>query len=108
MMGEDKPIGEMIGRLFDDAQAYARAEADLVKAKIERKIGAYRTVAILLVIAATIAFGAFLALVVTLVLWASSLIGPLGGGLAVTVIVAGIAGLLAWIASRKYEAIDDE
>lgn len=107
MVADDEPIGEMIGRLFDDAQAYARAEADLVKAKVERKIGAYRMVAVLAAIAATIAFGAFLALVVTLVLWASSLIGPLGGGLAVTLIVAGLAALVAWLAKRQYEAIDE-
>ena len=100
---DDKPIGELFGRLVDDGKAYAKAELGLVRATAETRVDAVKkplalaATALLFVQAGVVVFG------VTLAIWLGTLIGPLGGGLVATVITFGIAGLLGWLAKREFD-----
>ena len=102
--GEDeKPIGELFGRLVDDGKAYAKAELNLVRATAETKANAVKkplalgAIAVLFVQAGVVVFG------ITIAMALATLIGPLAGGLVATTICFGIAGLLGWLAKRDYE-----
>lgn len=100
---DEKPIGELFGRLVDDGKAYAKAEFNLVRATAEARADAAKAplalaaTALLFVQAGVVVFG------VALAMGLATLIGPLGGGLVATLIMFGIAGLLGWLARRAYE-----
>ncbi|QDP18527.1 phage holin family protein [Sphingomonas xanthus] len=104
---EDVPLSELLERLVDDGRGYAQAELELVKAKMAERAQAYRPPLALGIAALIIATAALIALSVTLVLALAALLGPLLGGLIVTVTLLGIAALLAYLAKRKIEAIGD-
>lgn len=103
MASEEKPIGALFGRLLEDGEAYARAEIELVKARVDKKIVDYRAAAIIAACAALLGIATLVALVVTLVLWLASLLGPLVGGLLATTLVAAATGILAMVAKKKFD-----
>jgi hypothetical protein len=105
---EDKPIGETFGRLIEDGKAYAKAEINLVRTRLDLEVDRFRPVAILGAAAVLCGVAAIVALAVTLVLALASLIGPLGGGLAVTAIFAAIGTLLAYLAKIRLERSSHE
>jgi hypothetical protein len=104
----DQSLGELFGDLLDDGKAYAQAEFELARLKVEKTALSFRTAAILALAAVGLAFTAFIALTLTIVLWLSSLLGPLGGGLLATAIVTIAAVILFLLAKAKFEAADDE
>ena len=100
---DEKPIGELFGRLVDDGKAYAKAELGLVRATAETKAAAVKkplalaATGLLFIQAGVVVFG------VTLALWLGTQIGPLGGGLVATLVTFAIGALLFWLAKRSYE-----
>ena len=100
---EEVPVGELFGRLIDEGKAYARAEGQLARARVEVEIGRVKRPAILGAIALALAFAGVIAFILTLVLWLGSLLGWLGGGLVATVLAFAAAGLLAVLAKRSWE-----
>ena len=59
---DEPPIGELFGRLIDDGKAYAQAEVDLVRARVEGEVDRAKLPAILGGGAIAFAFSAVLAL----------------------------------------------
>jgi hypothetical protein len=107
MAQDDRPIGEIVGRLVDDGKAYARAEIGLVRAKVDNQVDRFRPIAMLGGLAVLFGLAALVALAVTLVLSLTSLIGPLAGGMAATAIFAGIAALFAVMVKRRLGKSND-
>ena len=101
---DETPIGDLFGRLIDDGKAYAQAEVDLVRARVEGQVDRAKMPAIFGAGAIAFAFSAVLALVLTLVLSLASLLGPLGGGLLAVLIALIIAGGLAFAAVKSWKA----
>jgi len=101
---EERPIGELFGQLIDDGKAYARAEADLAKARVACEAGRAKKPVLFGALALALAFVALIALVMTLVLAAASILGPLAGGLVVTLLIAALAGLFAALARSSWKA----
>jgi fatty acid desaturase len=101
---EDKPIGELFGRLIDDGKAYAQAEIDLVRARAEDEAERAKLPAILGAGAFAFGMAAVIALVMTIVLTLASLLGPLVGGLLATLIAAAIAAGLGLSAVNRWKA----
>ncbi|MEQ7872768.1 phage holin family protein [Sphingomonas sp. ASV193] len=99
---DEPPIGEMFGRLIDDGKAYARAEANLVRARAETQVDRLKRPLVFGAVAAVFAIGGMIALAMTLVLWFGELLGWLPGGLAATLIIFAIAGLFAFFANRAW------
>jgi hypothetical protein len=101
---KDESIGELLGRLAEDGRAFVKAEVGVYKAVAARRMARARNGLIALAIGAVLLVCSVTALLLGLVLWLSTLIGPLLAGLAVAalfilagflLIRAGISGLKA-------------
>ena len=101
---QDESIGALLGRLADDGRAYVKAEIGVYKAIAARRAARARNGLIALAIGAVLLISSITALLLGLVLWLSTLIGPLLAGLAVTAVLilvgfilvrVGISGLRA-------------
>ena len=96
----DRSIGEAIEQLFDNALDYARAELELLKARALEVVQDYVRAAILFAVAGLFALGGLVTLFVGIALGLAHWLGPFGGAVVSTLLAAGIAGLLAWLALR--------
>lgn len=97
---EERPIGDLVGRLIDDGKGYAQAELGLVKAKAEAKVGLLKLPAILLGGAFLFLQAAVVVLCMTIALGLATLVGPVAGWLIATLIALAIAGGMALYAKR--------
>ena len=102
---EESSLGELFGRLSDDARSYAAAEAKLYQAIARRRLSRARNGAIALVAAALLANAALIVLLVGLSLELAPLVGPALAGLIVTIVVLGIAFLLVRFGAAKLGAL---
>ena len=105
---EESSLGELFGRLTDDARAYAAAEAKLYQAIARRRVARARNGAIALVAAALLANAALLILLIGLALQLAELVGPALGGLIVTALVLVIAFLLVRYGAAKLGALSGD
>lgn len=102
-----KSVGVMFRQLLDDGRAYAQAEFDLAKARVEIKAVEYRGAIILAAIALFLAFAATVTLCLSLVLWLSHLAGPYLGGLLATLLVGAAAAIVALLAKKAFDRAAD-
>jgi hypothetical protein len=102
---EESSLGELFGRLSDDARAYAAAEAKLYQAIARRRLSRARNGAIALVAAALLANAALIVLLVGLSLELATWVGPALAGLIVTFVVLGIAFVLVRFGAAKLGAL---
>lgn len=98
---DERPIGEVVHQLIDEAKAYAKAEVELAKAEALAKAAEFKLPAILLFTALLFAQAAVTVLAVTVALTLAPLIGPLGGGLVAVLLAGGAAVLLGWLGMQK-------
>lgn len=103
----DPALGELFGRLRDDAMFAARAEIAVHKAKLSRTAGVVKQVAIFGIAAAVIALAALVTLLVGLVLSLATLVGPLAATAIVVVAALLLAGALAMTAQRHLADMGD-
>ena len=90
----EESIGDLFGRLIEDARNYARAEAELLKRIARHRAGQARNGLIALAAGALLLLSSLTALVLGLVLGLAVLIGPVLAGLAIAVLLAGIGYLI--------------
>ena len=98
---EDKPLGELFGKLIDEGKAYARAELGLVKAEVEAKAEGARKPALFGAASLMFLIAGVVVLCMTLALALATLVGPLAGGLIASLITFGIAYGLFLLAQRE-------
>ena len=98
---EEKPIGELFGKLIDDGKAYARAELGLAKATAEAKANAAKKPALLGAAALLFLIAGVVVLCMTLALALATLVGPLAGGLIASLVTFGIAAALGLWAKQE-------
>jgi len=84
-------LGALVGRLADDARAYADAEANFYRTLAAKRLGEARVGLVLGGVAALLALAAAIALIVGLVLALATLVGPGAATLIVVLITAAIA-----------------
>ena len=101
---QEDSIGALLGRLADDGRAYVKAELGVYKAIAARRAARARAGLIALLAGAVLLISSITALLFGLVLWLSTLIGPLLAGVAVAaglilvgylLVRTGISGLRA-------------
>ncbi len=80
---KDESIGELLGRLADDGRAYVKAEVGVYRTIVARRMKRARNGLIALAIGIVLMICSVTALLLGLVLWLATLIGPLLAGLAV-------------------------
>ena len=105
---EESSLGELFGRVSDDARAYAAAEAKLYQAIARRRLGRARNGAIALVAGALLANTALLVLFVGLSLELALQVGPALAGLIVTAILLVLAFLLLRFGAGKLGALSGD
>jgi len=94
---EEESIGELLGRLADDARDFGQAELDYYRAIAAGKIDEARTSLWMGATAAALLLAASVALVVGLVLSLTPLVGaPLA-----TLLVVAVTGGAAWLLGRS-------
>ena len=98
---EEKPIGELFGKLIDDGKAYAKAELGLAKATAEAKANAAKKPALLGAAALLFLVAGVVVLSMTLALALATLVGPLAGGLIAALVTFGIAAALGLWAKQE-------
>lgn len=100
----DESIGTLLGRLADDGRAYVKAEIGVYKAVAARRAARAKKGLIALAAGAVLLVTSVTALLLGLVLWLATLIGPLLAGLAVAALLVlsgfvlvriGVSGLRA-------------
>jgi high-affinity Fe2+/Pb2+ permease len=101
----ESSIGELFGRLGDEARAYARAEANLFRSIARHRIGKARNGAIALVAAALLANAALIVLLVGLALELALITTPAIGALIVAGVVLVGAFLLVRYGAPKLGAL---
>ena len=102
---EEKPIGELFGRLIDEGKAYAKAEMGLAKATAESKAQAAKRPALLAVAALLFLIAGVVVLSMTLAMALATLVGPLAGGLIAVLVTFGIAAALYFLARQELEKL---
>lgn len=102
---EEKPIGELFGKLIDDGKAYARAELGLAKATAEAKAKAARKPALLGAAALLFLIAGVVVLCMTLALALATLVGPLAGGLIAALVTFAVAAGLGLWAKQEAEKL---
>lgn len=98
---QEEGIGTLVGRVVEDTRALVGAELNLYKAKAAERAGAYRSAAIFFAAAGVLALGAFIALLVGLILTLATLVGPGYATAIVTVVVLVLAGVLGLIGKSR-------
>src|SRR3954467_4183712 len=101
----ESSIGELFGRLAEDAKAFARAEAGLYRAIAVRRAGLARNGAIALVVALLLVNAALVALLVGLAMQLAAWVGPALGGLIVFLVSAVIGFALVRYGAGKLGAL---
>jgi fatty acid desaturase len=101
----EEPIGELLGRLIDDAEAYARAELKAVKAVAEAKVEAFKRPSLFLAAALFFAQSALTALAVAVAMGIAPFTGPVAAGVIAFLIFGGIAAALIWVGWSKLKEI---
>lgn len=102
---EEPSIGDLFGRLADDAKAYIRAEAELCKAIALHRLGAARNGAIAMVAALFLMNAALVTLVVCFALVLAPAVGPILAGIIVFVAVAIISLLLVLYGASRLKLL---
>ena len=103
--GEEPEIGDLLGRLIDDAETYARAELKVARAVAGAKMEALKRPSLLLATAVFFAQSALTVLAVAVALTLAPFIGPLAGGLIGFLIFGGIAAILIRLGWTKVREI---
>lgn len=104
---EHRPVGALFERLLDDGKAYAQAEFNLARVKVEEKALSFRKAAILAGIGIGFAFAAIVCLCLAIVLVLTNWFGAWGAAGAV-VIVTALAALFLWLGYRSLEVGNEE
>lgn len=99
--GRERPVGEIVRELVDDGKAFARAELNVVKTIASEKAGAAKLPAILFAAALFIGMAAINVLAFTVFVGLAMIMNPVLAGLVAFLLVAGAAGVLAWIGVQK-------
>jgi hypothetical protein len=99
--GNDRPVGELVQQLVEQGKSYAQAELGVAKAIAASKAQSLKVPAILLGMAFLLSQAAFCVLGVALFAAFLTLMGPLLAGLAAFLIIAALAGGLAFLAVKK-------
>jgi hypothetical protein len=102
---EERPVGDLVHQLVEEAKAYARAEIGLAKAIAAAKGKALALPAALFGVAFIFAVAGITALAVGVVLALAKFLGPLLAGIAGLVIFAAIAGALAWYGAQRVKQV---
>jgi len=97
----ERPIGDLVRDLVDEAKAYARAEFDVIKAIAAAKGKALVVPSILFGVAFLLVLAAVTALAVGIVIALAKFVGPLAAGVLGLLGFAAIGGGCGWYGYQR-------
>lgn len=97
----ERPIGDLVRDLVDEAKAYARAEFDVIKAIAAAKGKALIVPSILFGVAFVLMLAAVTALAVGIVIALAKFVGPLAAGVLGLLGFAAIGGGCGWYGYQR-------
>jgi hypothetical protein len=101
----DESIGDLVGRLAEDAKRYGQAEIEYYRTLVRERLRAGRTGLWMGGAAIGLANAAGVALVVGLVMTLTPLVGPGWATLIVVVTASALAGLMGWLAWQQIKRV---
>ena len=104
----DESIGDLFGRLVDDAKGFGQAELDYYRILVRERLRAAKTSLWMGAVAMSLALAASVALVVGLVLTLAPLVGPGWATLIVVSVALGFASLMGWLAWQQIKRVMGE
>lgn len=104
----DESIGDLFGRLVDDAKGFGQAELDYYRILVRERLRAAKTSLWMGAVAMSLALAASVALVVGLVLTLAPLVGPGWATLIVVSVALGLASLMGWLAWQQIKRVMGE
>jgi hypothetical protein len=99
---DDHGAGATIVQVVEDAKAFASAQVALYRTQAEVRWSIAQGGLIFGSAALVLALSAVTALLVGLILALATLIGPLGATLAVVAVTLVVAGVLGWLAAKRF------
>lgn len=102
---EEEGIVALLSRVVSDAEAVARAEIELQKAKVVAKIDDARAAVLLLMAAIATGSVALTALVVGALMILAQFVGPLLATAIVVGALIALAVLLGWLSMRQFKLL---
>lgn len=107
-LGSDESIGDLFGRLVDDAKGFGQAELRYYRVLFRERLRAARTSLWMGAVAMSLALAASVALVVGLVLTLAPRVGPGWATLIVVSVALGAASLMGWLAWQQIKRVMGE
>lgn len=101
----DESLGDLFGRLVDDARGFGQAEVDYYRTLLRERLRAAKTSLWMGAVAMSLALAASVALVVGLVLTLAPLVGPGWATLIVVSVALALAGLMGWLAWQQIKRV---
>lgn len=101
----DESYAELLGRLRDDGEAFARARIELYRETAKYRAKRLRLPALLLLVASSLVASAVVALAAGFVVGLAPYLGGIAAGFVVALVAILIAGLLTWLAINRYRSI---
>jgi hypothetical protein len=105
---DDISYGELMSRLFEDGERFARARLKLYRALVFYRVSQARASAVLMLAAVLIAAAAIVALLLALVVTVAQYTGPFLAGIIVGGLGLAIAFGLGWLAVRRFPDLDEK
>lgn len=102
---DDESIGELIGRLVEDAKAFGRAEVAYYRTIASERLTGARTGLILVLAAVLLVVAAAIALILGLLLILQACVGPIWATVIVVLGTIAVAALLGWIGYGKIRSV---
>ena len=97
-------VRALIGQLGQDARAFAKAEADYIRAELGARASLLIPAFIMMIVAGVLGLGALIALLLGMMLALAPQLGILGGTLVVTLLTVLIAFILYRLSIARFRA----
>jgi hypothetical protein len=104
--GEERPVGEIIGELWENTEKLVRQEMELGLAELDRKATRLKADVTMAAVGGSVLYAGVLTLVAAVVLLLSKAVDPWLAALIVGVAVSGIGFMLVQRGKKDMEAVD--
>ncbi|HEY6556164.1 MAG TPA: phage holin family protein [Polyangiaceae bacterium] len=88
--GEERPVGEIVGELWESTEKLVRQELELALAEIDRKVDRIKTDVVMAAVGGSVMYAGVLSVVAAVVLLLSKAVDPWLAAMIVGVVVSGI------------------
>jgi hypothetical protein len=104
--GEERPVGEIVGELWENTEKLVRQELELALAEADRKIERIKTDVVMAAVGGSVMYAGVLSVVAAVILLLSKAIDPWLAAMIVGVVVSGIGFALLQRGKKDLASVD--